>query len=152
MQNKITPFLWFEKDLPSVLDYYKNIFKDNAKVLEIGELQNAGHGDFQVGSMEIFGNKFDMMAAGPIFKFTEAISFTILCDNQEEVDYYWGAFTGNGGQESVCGWCKDKYGLSWQVVPKKLLELQKDSNKEIANYAMSQMMQMKKIIIKDLEK
>jgi predicted 3-demethylubiquinone-9 3-methyltransferase (glyoxalase superfamily) len=75
-----------------------------------------------------------------------------LCDNQEEVDYYWGAFTGNGGQESVCGWCKDKYGLSWQVVPKKLLELQKDSNKEIANYAMSQMMQMKKIIIKDLQK
>ena len=152
MQNKITPFLWFEKDLENVVEYYKNIFKDNAKILSMGEKQDAGHGEFQVGSMEIFGTKFDMMAAGPMFKFTEAISFTINCDDQAEVDYYWDALTTQGGQESVCGWCKDKYGLSWQITPKKLAELTSGNDPEKRNYAMGQMMKMKKIIIADLEK
>jgi len=87
-----------------------------------------------------------------MFKFTEAVSLTISTDNQKETDYYWNALTADGGEESVCGWCKDKYGLSWQVTPRKLIELQMSKDKEKRDYAMQAMFQMKKIIIKDLEK
>ena len=87
-----------------------------------------------------------------MFKFTEAISLTITCEDQEETDYYWNAFTANGGTESQCGWCKDKYGLSWQIIPKKLGEFLTSENTEKRDYAMQAMFQMKKIIIKDLEK
>ncbi len=152
MENKITPCLWFEKDLPQVIEYYKGIFKDNVNVVYLGGLENGPGGAYQFGTVEIFGKKYDLLAAGPMFKFTEAISLTISCEDQEETDYYWDALTKNGGQESVCGWCKDKYGLSWQVVPKKLSELSTSADKEKRDYAMSQMFKMKKIIVKDLEK
>ena len=150
--QKITPCLWFEKDLPSAIEYYKNIFKENVKVVYLGELQNGPGGEYQFGTIELFGTKYDMLAAGPIFKFTEAISLTIACNDQEETDYYWDSFTKNGGMESQCGWCKDKYGLNWQVVPTKLTELSTSSDIEKRNYAMQQMFGMKKIIIKDLQK
>ncbi len=152
MPNKITACLWFEKNLPEVIEYYKGIFKDNLKVVYLGDLENGPGGQYQFGTIEIFGKNYDLLAAGPTFKFTEAISLTINCENQEETDYYWDALTKNGGAESVCGWCKDKYGLSWQVVPKRLTELSTSSDKEKRDYAMSQMFQMKKIIVKDLEK
>ncbi len=152
MQNKITACLWFEKDLPQVVEYYKNIFKDNFRVVHLGDLGNGPGGEFQFGTVEIFGTRFDLLAAGPTFKFTEAVSFTINTEDQEETDYYWDSFVADGGAESQCGWCKDKYGLSWQVVPKKLTELSTSSDKEKRDYAMQQMFQMKKIIIKDLEK
>ncbi len=150
--KKITPCLWFEKDLPQVIEYYKSIFKDNLKVVYLGNLENGPGGEYQFGTVEIFGNNYDLLAAGPTFKFTEAVSLTISCEDQEETDYYWNALTANGGVESVCGWCKDKYGLSWQVEPKLLRELSTCSNKEKRDYAMQAMFQMKKIIVKDLEK
>lgn len=152
MQNKITACLWFEKDLPQVIEYYKSIFKDNLKVVYLGDLENGPGGVYQFGTVEIFGKSYDLLAAGPTFKFTEAISLTISCADQAETDYYWNALTANGGAESVCGWCKDKYGLSWQVEPKRLRELSTSPDKEKRNYAMQQMFEMKKIIIKDLEK
>lgn len=150
--QKVTPCLWFEKDLPGVVEYYKDIFQDNLNVVYLGELENGPGGAYQFGTIELFGARYDLLAAGPTFKFTEAISLTISCLDQDETDYYWNALTSNGGSESVCGWCKDKYGLSWQVEPKLLRELSTSSDKEKRNYAMQQMFQMKKIIIKDLEK
>lgn len=150
--QKITPCLWFEKDLPLVIEYYKGIFKDNLKVEYLGNLENGPGGEYQFGTIELFGTKYDLLAAGPTFKFTEAISLTISCEDQKETDYYWNALTQNGGEESVCGWCKDTYGLSWQVEPRRLQELSTSTDKEKRDYAMQQMFQMKKIIIKDLEK
>ncbi len=150
--QKITPCLWFEKELPVAVEYYKGIFKDNLKVVYLGDEENGPAGNYQFGTIELFGAKYDLLAAGPIFKFTEAISLTIDCKDQEETDYYWNAFTQNGGDESVCGWCKDKYGLSWQVMPSKMTELSISEDKEKRDYAMQAMFQMKKIIIADLEK
>lgn len=148
--QKITPFLWFEKDLDKVVEYYKDIFKDNFKLIYLNEKQNAGRGEFQTGSIQIFENRFDIMAAGPMFKFNEAVSFVISTEGQEETDYYWSALTANGGKESMCGWCKDAYGLSWQVVPKELMTAMSDPDSEKRGYAIGQMMKMGKIIIKDL--
>jgi predicted 3-demethylubiquinone-9 3-methyltransferase (glyoxalase superfamily) len=150
MQNKITPFLWFEKDMTGILEYYKNIFSD-FKVLNKNKLAETPSGDVEIANVEFFGKVYTFMTAGPIFKFNEAISFVIDCDGQEEVDYYWDAFT-KKGSESQCGWCKDKYGVSWQIVPKQLQEALGNSDREKANYAQVEMMKMKKIIIKDLQK
>lgn len=151
--QKITPCLWFEKDLPSAILYYKTIFnEDNLRIIYLGDKENGPGGEYQFATIELFGTRYDMLAAGPMFKFTEAISLTISTENQIETDYYWNALTSNGGAESQCGWCKDKYGLSWQVEPKLLRELSTSSDKEKRNYAMQAMFGMKKIIIKDLEK
>ncbi len=149
--QKITPCLWFEKDLPAVIEYYSSIFQDDLQVVYLGDEETGPGGAYQFGSIELFGLRYDLLAAGPTFKFTEAISLTIDCKDQAEVDYYWDAFTANGEEESVCGWCKDKYGLSWQVAPTIMTELQTGDDKEKRDYAMQAMFQMKKIIIKDLE-
>jgi predicted 3-demethylubiquinone-9 3-methyltransferase (glyoxalase superfamily) len=157
MQNKIqkiSPCLWFEKDLPEVIEYYKNIFngrdEENLKVVYLGNKENGPGGEYQFATIELFGAKYDMLAAGPMFKFTEAISLTISTEDQEETDYYWNSFTINGGAESYCGWCKDRYGLSWQIEPKLLRELSTASDKEKRDFAMNVMFKMQKIIIKDL--
>lgn len=150
--QKITPCLWFEKDLPLAIEYYQSIFKDNLKVVYLGDVENGPGGVYQFGTIELFGNTYDLLAAGPMFTFTEAISLTISCEDQEETDYYWDALTTNGGVESQCGWCKDRYGLSWQVEPRLLRELSTTNDKEKRDYAMQTMFKMKKIIIKDLEK
>jgi predicted 3-demethylubiquinone-9 3-methyltransferase (glyoxalase superfamily) len=152
MSNKINPCLWFEKDLPAVIQYYKNIFQDNLALIYLGDLEQGPGGEYQFATIELFGQQYDLLAAGPTFQFTEAVSLTISCEDQEETDYYWNALTANGGAESQCGWCKDAYGLSWQVEPKLLRELSTTSDKERRDYAMQQMFTMKKIIIKDLEK
>jgi predicted 3-demethylubiquinone-9 3-methyltransferase (glyoxalase superfamily) len=150
--QKITPCLWFEKDLPNVIEYYKGIFKDNIKVLYLGDLETGPGGAYQFATIELFGTKYDLLAAGPMFKFTEAVSLTISTEDQEETDYYWNALTANGGAESQCGWCKDAYGLSWQVEPKLLRELSTSADADKRGYAMQAMFVMKKIIIKDLVK
>lgn len=139
-----------------MIEYYKSIFKnegaENLNVKYLGDLENGPGGEYQFATVELFGANYDLLAAGPTFKFTEAISLTINTEDQEETDYYWDALTANGGEESVCGWCKDKYGLSWQVVPRVLTELSTGTDKEKREYAMQQMFQMKKIIIKDLKR
>lgn len=150
--QKITPCLWFEKELPRAIEYYKSIFKENLKVVYLGDEETGPGGTYQFATIELFGTKYDMLAAGPTFKFTEAISLTISTVDQVETDYYWNAITADGGAESECGWCKDKYGLSWQVEPKLLRELSTSTDTEKRNYAMQAMFQMKKIIIKDLVK
>lgn len=122
--QKITPSLWVEtKDAKAVVDYYLTIFKDG-KLKDHRKYKNppeAGGGDFETAIMEINGIEFNILAAGPYFKFNESVSFVINCKDQEEVDYYWSALTANGGQESSCGWCKDKYGCPGKLCPLNIL-------------------------------
>jgi predicted 3-demethylubiquinone-9 3-methyltransferase (glyoxalase superfamily) len=149
--QKITPFLWFEKDAMGVAKYYASIFKD-AKIMTPETLDDTPSGSVQIVTIQLFGQEFTIMSAGPEFKFTEAISFVVDCADQEEVDYYWNALTANGGEESMCGWLKDRYGLSWQITPRRLTQLMSDPDRAKANRVMQAMLTMKKIVIADLEK
>lgn len=123
--QKITPYLWVEKDAKVVADYYLSIFKDG-KLKDCRKFDSDESGNnagIETALIEITGMEFSILAAGPLFKFNEAVSFVINTKDQAETDYYWEALTKNGGEEGSCGWCKDKYGLSWQVVPTEYFEL-----------------------------
>ena len=106
---------------------------------------------FVMAMMNLQGMDFQILAAGPLFKFNEAISFVITCKDQKEVDYYWKALTAKGGEEGPCGWLKDRYGLSWQVVPEQYFKLEAHKNKAKQEYALKAVLKMKKIIVADLE-
>ena len=154
ISQKITPCLWVEtKDAKAVVDYYLSIFKDG-KLKEHRKYKNppeAGGGDFETAIMEINGIEINILAAGPFFKFNESVSFVINCKDQTEVDYYWSALTANGGEESNCGWCKDKYGLSWQVVPVEYFDLINSDNPQVRDKAMKNTFKQKKIILSELK-
>ncbi len=145
------PCLWFDKNMKEILGYYVSIFPDT-KTSNIDSLSDTPSGTVELATMTILGQDFQLMTAGPIFKFNESVSFVVDCEDQEEVDYYWNALTTNGGAESECGWCKDKYGLSWQIVPKQLGILTSDPDKEKANRVVQAMLKMKKLIVADLQK
>lgn len=150
--QKITPNLWFEGNAHEAVDFYMSVFKDG-KILQTTYYPKENLLDFQkefAGKVltiqfEILGLQFIAINAGPEFKFNEAVSFLISCKDQAEIDYYWTALTADGGQESECGWLKDKYGLSWQVVPEQMDQLMDNSQ------AFGNLLKMKKIIIKDLK-
>ncbi len=145
--QSITPFLWFDGNAGEAIEFYCSVFKHSKN----NGLNKLPDGRVMGGSFELNGQKFMALNGGPMFKFTEAVSFYIGCETQEEVDYYWEKLTADGGQESMCGWLKDKYGLSWQVVPKALETFLYSSDPAKANHAMQALMKMKKIVIKDLE-
>jgi predicted 3-demethylubiquinone-9 3-methyltransferase (glyoxalase superfamily) len=156
--QKITPFLWFDNNAEEAVNFYVSIFK-NSKIIQVKRYPE-GMDDPHVKDMggkvltavfELDGEQFMAMDAGPIFKFNEAISMMVDCESQEEVDYYWEKLTAEGGEESVCGWLKDKYGLSWQITPRILPKLITDPDQEKGRRVMQAMMKMKKIVIKDLE-
>ncbi len=152
--QKLTPFLWFDKEAEEAASFYVSIFK-NSKVLSVSRYGDAGpgpKGSVMVASFELEGQKFTALNAGPRFKFTEAISFVVNCETQEEVDYFWEKLTAGGGQESMCGWLKDKYGLSWQIVPTVLFELFQDKDPEKSQRVMQAMLQMKKMDIATLKR
>lgn len=148
--QKITPFLWFDKEAVEAAKLYTSIFKDS-KIKNQESFDNTPSGTTQIITIELFGQEFQLMNAGPYFKFNEAVSFLVDCENQEEVDYYWEALTKDGGQESQCGWLKDKFGLFWQIVPRRLNELMSDPDREKADRVLQAMLQMKKIQIAGLE-
>lgn len=152
--QKITPSLWVEtKDAKAVADYYLSIFKDG-KLKEYHKYKNppeAGGEDFETAIIEINGIEFNILAAGSFFKFNESVSFVINCKDQAEVDYYWNALTANGGQESSCGWCKDKYGLSWQVVPIEYFDLINSDDPKVREKAMTNTLKQKKLILSELK-
>jgi predicted 3-demethylubiquinone-9 3-methyltransferase (glyoxalase superfamily) len=152
--QKISPFLWFDNNAEEAANFYVAIFKDS-KVLKIARYGEAGPGpagSVMVVNFQIEGQDFIALNGGPLFKFTEAISFVINCQTQEEVDHYWNKLTAGGGQESQCGWLKDKYGLSWQVTPTILGELLADKDQKKAQRVMQAMLQMKKIDIAALQR
>ncbi len=140
--TSITPFLWFDNNVPEAVAFYKSVFP-NARV----EVVN----DF-MASFELEGQKFNALNGGPRHKFNEAVSFFISVETQEEVDYFWSKLTADGGAESQCGWLKDKFGLSWQVVPTALGRYLGASDRAAANRAMQAMMKMQQIVIADLDK
>jgi predicted 3-demethylubiquinone-9 3-methyltransferase (glyoxalase superfamily) len=146
--KKITPFLWFDTQAEEAMNFYVSLF-ENAKVN--GVSRGPDSRAFTV-SFELDGQDFIGLNAGPQFKFNEAVSMFVNCADQAEVDYFWNAFTANGGEESMCGWLKDKYGLSWQIVPKQLGELMGDPDPEKSGRVMQAMLKMKKIIVADLQK
>ncbi|MDQ3005326.1 MAG: VOC family protein [Chloroflexota bacterium] len=147
--KKITPFLWFDTQAEEAMNYYVTIFK-NSKVLEV-QRQGPDGPVFSV-SFELDGQEFIGLNAGPRFKFNESISFFVNCENQKEVDEYWNKLIADGGEESMCGWCKDKFGLWWQIIPKQLGELMGDPDPEKSQRAMQAMLKMQKIIVADLQK
>mgnify|MGYP000866430460 CR=1 FL=1 len=151
--QKITPFLWFDNQAEEAMNFYCSVFKDSKKgrIARYGDAGPAPKGTVMTCEFTLNGQDFIALNAGPLFKFNEAISFVIDCKNQEEVDYYWEKLTADGGQESMCGWLKDKFGLSWQVVPSRLTELLLDKNPAKAKKVTEAMMTMKKIDIKQLE-
>lgn len=151
--QKIIPFLWFDGKAEEAIRLYTSVFK-NSKIINItywGEGGPFPKGQVMNGSFELDGQRFYAFDAGPQFKFTEATSFFVNCDTQEEIDHYWKELTADGGMESMCGWLKDKFGLSWQIVPPILGKLLGDKDATKAGRVMRAMMGMKKIIISELE-
>ena len=143
----ITPFLWFDDKAEEAIRFYSGIFP-GAKVIE----ENRGpDGALFFATFELAGQRIYAMNAGPQFPFTEAISFFVAVDGQDEVDKYWNALTADGGEESQCGWLKDKYGLSWQIVPEALMRYQADPDREKAGRVVQAMLKMRKIIVADLD-
>ena len=152
--QKITPFLWFDGKAAEAIKLYTSVFR-NSKIVNIsywGEGSPFPKDQVMTGTFELDGVQFYAFDAGPQFKFTEAISFYINCETQDEIDHFWNNLTKDGGQESMCGWLKDKFGISWQVVPPILGKMLNDKDKEKAGRVMKAMMGMKKIIIADLKK
>lgn len=152
--QKITPFLWFDGRAEEAVKFYASIFK-NSKITSIKYWDEGSpfpKDQVMTATVELDGIQFHAFDAGPQFKFTEAISFMVDCEDQKEVDHYWEKLTSGGGQESMCGWLKDKFGVSWQIVPKALPKLMNDKDPAKAGRVMQAMMKMKKIIVADLEK
>jgi predicted 3-demethylubiquinone-9 3-methyltransferase (glyoxalase superfamily) len=158
-KRKITPCLWFDSEAEEAAEFYIAIFK-NSKITDVSRYGEAGKdihgkepGSAMVVAFELDGHSFTGMNGGPIFKFSEAISFQIDCETQEEVDHFWEKLSEGGDKEAQqCGWLKDKFGVSWQIVPSILPELLGDPDREKAGRAMEAMMQMKKLDIAALKR
>jgi predicted 3-demethylubiquinone-9 3-methyltransferase (glyoxalase superfamily) len=155
--QKITPFLWFDHQAEQAAKFYTSVFKNSkvGKILRYDEASAKAAGG-TVGSVltiefEIEGQKFTALNGGPQFKFNESVSFVVYCQNQDEVDYFWQKLTADGGQESECGWLRDKFGLSWQVTPTVLIEMLHDKDPKKSERVMNAMMQMQKIDISKLK-
>jgi len=152
--QKITPFLWFDKQAEEAANFYVSLFKDS-KILNVaryGEGAPGPKGTAMTVDFVLEGQRFTALNGGPMFKFTEAVSFFVNCETQAEVDRLWNKLTNNGGQESQCGWLKDKYGLSWQIIPTNLGKMLSDPDPVKAGRVMTAMLKMKKINIEELER
>ncbi|HRN69960.1 MAG TPA: VOC family protein [Candidatus Woesebacteria bacterium] len=163
--QKITPFLWYANQAEEAMNYYVKVFNKNphknqdSKIVTIqyypdnvdNEHMKGMEGKVLTGIFELEGQQYMCLDGGSIFTFNESVSLLVECDGQEEVDYFWNTFTQQDGQESECGWLKDKYGLSWQIVPKQYNEIVTRPDKEKVGKVMEEMLKMKKINIAKLE-
>ena len=151
--QKITPFLWYDNQAEEAANLYCSIFK-NSKVGSVVRYGDAGpgpKGTVMIVSFQLAGQEFTALNGGPRFKFTEAISFVVNCETQEEIDHFWEKLTADGGQESMCGWLKDKFGLSWQIVPTDLPQLMQSGDAKKSERVMQAILQMKKFDIAKLK-
>lgn len=165
MKQKITPFLWFDKDTEEAMNFYVSVFnaapgsRKDSKILSIerypdepSDLPAPGmEGKVWTGIFELAGLQLMALDGGPIFKFNESVSFSVECENQAEVDFFWGKLSAVAEAEQ-CGWLKDKFGLSWQIVPRQLEELLTDKDRPRAVRVLNAMLKMKKLVIADLQK
>ena len=151
--QKITPFLWFDNQAEEAMRFYTSVFKNSkaGKVTRYGDGAPVPKGTVMTASFELEGTEFTALNGGPIFKFTEAVSFWIACKNQEEVDYYWEKLIAGGGTPSQCGWLKDKFGLSWQVVPASLAGMLEEGGERAAR-VMTALLGMVKLDLAQLRK
>ena len=140
--QKITPYLWYDNQAKEAAELYCSIFK-NSRILSSSGM---------IVEFELEGMNFIALNGGPEFHFTEATSFFVLCEDQAEVDYFWEKLISNGGEESQCGWLKDKFGLSWQIVPKRFMEMMHCGDGEKIKKVMEVMMPMRKMVVEDFEK
>jgi predicted 3-demethylubiquinone-9 3-methyltransferase (glyoxalase superfamily) len=151
--NEITPCLWFDTEGEEAANFYTSVFP-NSRIVDVARYGSAGprpEGTVMTVSFELDGHKFVALNGGPDFTFSEAISFQVMCETQEEVDSFWSKLS-EGGEEGPCGWLKDKFGLSWQIVPTALPELLGDPDQEKAQRVMQAMLNMNKIEIDALER
>jgi len=149
MQN-ITPHLWFDKEAKEAAEFYTSVFP-KSKIKDTTTLQDTPSGTVDIVTIELLGQEFMLLSAGPLFKFNEAISFIVYCDTQEEIDYYWGKLSAVPEAEQ-CGWLKDKYGLSWQIVPTAMGDMLKDKDKEKLARVTEAFVKMKKFDIAALKR
>lgn len=156
--QRITPCLWFDDQAEEAAKFYTGIFP-NSEISSVARYSEAGQeihgrppGSVMVVAFELDGQAFTALNGGPIFKFNEAVSFQVNCDTQDEVDYYWDKLSAGGDEKAQqCGWLKDKYGASWQVVPRILPDMMMDANSESSKRAMEAMLKMKKLDIEQLK-
>ena len=149
----MTTCLWFDDQAEEAAEYYVGIFP-NSKVTSVDRYGEGGPrpaGTVITASFELDGRPFVALNGGPEFTFDEAVSIQVHCEGQEEVDYYWNALTADGGAESMCGWLKDRFGFSWQIIPSRLTELLKDPDPGRAQRALGAMLKMRRIVVADLE-
>jgi predicted 3-demethylubiquinone-9 3-methyltransferase (glyoxalase superfamily) len=152
-QQKIHPFLWFDKEAEEAANFYVSVFR-NARIGKIARCGDAGpgpKGSVLTVEFELEGQQFTALNAGPMFKFNEAVSFVVDCQDQAEVDYFWEKLLSGGGKEQACGWLKDRFGLSWQIIPRRLMELIDDPDEAKAARVMRAMLNMVKIDVAKLE-
>jgi len=152
--QKITPFLWYAKEAEEAATFYASIFPDSrvTRVVTMpSESPSGPPGSVKVVEFVLFGQSFTAMSAGPLDPFNHAVSFVVSCDDQAEVDRYWNALLANGGAPEQCGWLKDRYGLSWQIVPKVMFEMMADPDRAKSKRASDAMMTMVKFDIAKLE-
>ena len=155
--QKITPFLWFDHQAEEAVKFYTSIFKNSkiGRILRYSEEAAKASGQpprsVLTIEFEIEGEKFVALNGGPQFKFNESISFVVNCESQKDVDYYWQKLTAHGGEESACGWLKDKFGVSWQITPTVLIDMLHDNDSAKSERAMHAMLQMQKIDIATLK-
>ena len=151
--QKLTPFLWFDTEGEDAARFYTSVFP-NSRIVDIQRYGEAGPrdaGTVMTVAFELEGQRFVALNGGPDFTFNEAISFEVECEDQDEVDRYWDTLT-DGGEPGPCGWLKDRFGVSWQIVPKRLTELLADEDREKAQRVMGAMLQMGKIDVAELER
>jgi predicted 3-demethylubiquinone-9 3-methyltransferase (glyoxalase superfamily) len=153
--QKIHPFLWFDTQAEEAMNFYCSVFK-NSKPGTVSRYPDGSPGGMagkvMTAEFDLEGMHVTALNAGPQFKFSEAISLYVDCEDQTEVDHYWNSLTADGGEESMCGWLKDKFGLSWQIIPRRLPELMSDPDKARAGRTMEAMLKMRKIVVADLER
>ena len=152
----IAPCLWYDSEAEEAAKFYVKVFRKGSKIEKVWRYGNAGQdvhgrppGSVSIVSFLLAGQRFTALNGGPVFKFSEAISLQVFCDTQKEIDYYWERLQAGGGQESVCGWLKDKYGVSWQIVPAELPKLMQGPK---ADKVMGAILKMKKLDLQALEK
>jgi len=148
--QKITLFLWFDKEAGEAAKFYTSVFK-GAKIIETTTLENTPSGTVEIVTIQLLGQEFQLMSAGPLFKFNEAISFVVHCETQQEIDYYWEKLSADPAAEQ-CGWLKDKYGVSWQIVPAVMFEMQKSKDKQKLARVTEAFLKMKKFDIAALQR
>lgn len=148
--QKITPFLWFDKEAAEAARFYTSVF-EGSRIKESTKLSNTPSGTVDIINIELLGQEFTLMSAGPLFKFNESISFVVSCDSQEEIDYYWDRLSADPKAEQ-CGWLKDKFGVSWQIVPTEMNEMMRNGTKEQMSRVTEAFLKMKKFDVAKLRK